>query len=99
MADDLTKIMTCSYCGTRSILHLGETRSGAHELKCTACNAPLHFMKPIKQTKPKPAPRVNYDVAKTPSRKRYEKKKKKSKGVKFGSILREIFDELEDIFD
>ena len=43
---DLTKIATCSYCGTRSILRL--TGKVQHELACSACGAKLHTMKPLR---------------------------------------------------
>ena len=39
----ITKIATCTYCGTRAALVLkGNTR---HELACQACGAPLHDLK------------------------------------------------------
>ena len=43
-----TKIATCCYCGSRTVLQL--TARDGHELACGSCGAPLHYMKPIKQS-------------------------------------------------
>lgn len=90
---DLTKIATCSYCGTRSVLTLGGRVQ--HELTCSSCGAKLHTMKPLriddrpqkgaaKPHRPTPAPR--------PAR-----KPKRRRG--WADFLEDAFDVIEDIFD
>jgi hypothetical protein len=102
--DPVTKIATCSYCGTRSTLVFDTTR---HELVCPACRAPLHVMKPVKEPVPHVAPKAaqkpvkpyrpatdtKYKVAGDP----WKKPKKKRKKTK--SFFKKAFDEIEDIFD
>lgn len=90
---DLTKIATCSYCGTRAVLRLsGDVQ---HELSCRNCGALLHNMKPLKvsrsegpkqRAKPAPAPR--------PSRQKPRKKRSF-----WAELVEEVFDEIEDLFD
>ncbi|MEL7216185.1 MAG: hypothetical protein AAGJ96_09685 [Pseudomonadota bacterium] len=97
--EPVTKIATCSYCGTRSTLVFDSNR---HELVCPACRAPLHNMrsiprpvehvapkakaKPVKRSKPPKAEREWYETPK-------KKKKKKKSGLK------KMFDVAEDLFD
>ncbi|MEL6584465.1 MAG: hypothetical protein AAFQ36_11590 [Pseudomonadota bacterium] len=100
--EPVTKIATCSYCGTRSTLVFDSAR---HELVCPACRAPLHVMKPVpkpvehvapkakaKPVKPyKPSSDAKYRVEQ-PWQKPKKKKKRKS-------FLKKAFDEVEDLFD
>ena len=102
--EPVTKIATCSYCGTHSTLVFDAHR---HELVCPACRAPLHVMKPVKepveQASPKAAAkpvkpyRPSSDTkykAKGDPWKKPKKKKKKAK-----SLFKKAFDGIEDIFD
>jgi len=41
-----TKIATCSYCGTRTLMTLAEGKR--YELVCSTCGAPLHDMQMLK---------------------------------------------------
>ncbi|MEM8787500.1 MAG: hypothetical protein AAGE76_04485 [Pseudomonadota bacterium] len=94
---DLTKIATCSYCGTRSVLRLwGRVQ---HELACGACGARLHEMKHLRKghetkargpTKPRPHPPAQ-------SKKKKHKKKRRKSG--FFDLVEDVFDEIEDLFD
>lgn len=96
---DLTKIATCSYCGTRSVLRLGG--SVQHELACRACGAKLHEMKPLKTSRPAPARRPAPAARpQAPSQKR-KPKKRRSKPLfhRLRDVLEDIIDEVEDIFD
>ncbi|MBF9031649.1 hypothetical protein HKCCE3408_14705 [Rhodobacterales bacterium HKCCE3408] len=94
-----TKIATCCYCGSRTVLEL--TARGGHELACGSCGAPLHVMKALKQTSERaagprrPEPRHRPDLA-GPARRRKPKKSRKS-GWK--RAMEEVFDVLDDIFD
>ena len=99
-----TKIATCCYCGARAALIL---EAGRHELMCSSCGADLHNLKnlPIKKSD---AP--DWRLASGPSApgggfgsgggamarpgKKKKKKKKKAKG-----FFKDLFDEIEDIFD
>lgn len=97
-----TKIATCCYCGTRTMLKLS-AREG-HELACGNCGAPLHEMKPLKidPTPKTPRKRENQfaDAAfrKSKSKRKNYKKSKPRKGF-FMRALEEVWDEVEDIFD
>lgn len=98
-----TKIATCCYCGSRTALRLrGKDR---HELTCANCAAPLHDLKMFPAT-----PRGSTAPAATPARPartaekpRHPQPRRPAKQRKVGrfarKILREIWDELEDIFD
>ena len=95
------KIATCCYCGTRAALVLQDLPGGRHELGCSACGAPLHEMKAIPAAHPPgevhgtvPASRVR--GTKPPKR----GKTRKAGRMAFGAwLLKEIVDEIEDIFD
>lgn len=95
-----TKIATCCYCGTRSMLKL--TARGGHELACGNCGAPLHEMKALREDRPRqskravPAPAA-YRDHEGPTR-RKKKKQKRRKSV-WSKALEEAFDFVEDIFD
>ncbi len=92
---DLTKIATCSYCRTRSVLQLRQRKR--RELTCPNCSAPLHEMKSLKvRQKPsraRPAP-ANY-------RQSYHRPKRKERRKRsiWSELIHELFDEIEDIFD
>lgn len=96
-----TKIATCCYCGTRTMLRL--TARGGHELACGNCGAPLHEMKAMRQEKArkpkreKPAP-VAYRDYDEDDRSRKKKKPKRRKPL-WSRALEEAFDFVEDIFD
>ena len=94
---DLTKIATCSYCGTRSVLRLaGKVR---HELACGACGARLHTLKPLRSDFPRrSAPEPVSQKPRTPPR----PGRRRKTDHRFRSILEmieEVWDEIEDIFD
>jgi len=95
---DMTKIATCSYCGTRSILKL--VGNVQHELACNACGARLHTMKHLKAApapapeRRAPSPRPMRQAAPTKARKR-----RKPMRRRFVDLLEDIWDEVEDIFD
>lgn len=91
---DITKIATCSYCGTRSILHLaGQVQ---HELACSACGARLHTMKHLRaQPKPQPERRAPSPRPRTQP----QKKRRIPKRHRFKDLIEDLWDEIEDIFD
>ncbi|WP_068116370.1 hypothetical protein [Tropicimonas marinistellae] len=94
-----TKIATCCYCGTRAALVLGDTR---HELVCAACGAPLRHLKALH---PDPVSLKSTDrrAAEAPFRgmdaKRKRPKKRKKRKPAFMSLLEDVLDDLDDIFD
>ena len=98
---NLTKIATCSFCGSRSLLKLREL-DRHHELSCASCAAPLHIMKPLKVARSDTAERsrrVKY-VPMVQQRQQKKKYKKPSKIKRmFDDIIEELWDEIEDIFD
>ena len=96
---DLTKIATCSYCGTRSVLRLaGKVQ---HELACGACGARLHTMKPMRQ----PGPAAPATSTKAPTRRpkpaprRKTSKRRKPLISRLADFIEDIVDEIEDVFD
>ncbi|MGI3186314.1 hypothetical protein [Nioella aestuarii] len=96
-----TKIATCCYCGTRTMLRL--TARGGHELACGNCGAPLHEMKAIPQEKVRKPKRVQpapaaYRDSDDDYRSRKKKKPKRRKPL-WSRALEEAFDFVEDIFD
>jgi DNA-directed RNA polymerase subunit RPC12/RpoP len=105
---DLTRIATCSYCGTRALLSLrGRDR---HELACSFCGAPLHLMKPL----PMPAPQDDWSApgrarAKEPVRARgwtprhpphalHPEPRRRRPGL-LRRLAEELIDEIGDIID
>lgn len=93
-----TKIATCCYCGTRSMLRL--TARGGHELACGNCGAPLHEMKALREDRPRRPKRAqaayrDYDDDDRPRK----KKKPKRRKPMWSRALEEAFDFVEDIFD
>ncbi|MEO0911602.1 MAG: hypothetical protein AAFY59_01215 [Pseudomonadota bacterium] len=97
---DLTKIATCCYCGTRAVLQLrGRER---HELSCANCGAALHNMKPMKTKKAEPPQRPHaapYPAERPRKQKPPKSYRKPKKRKGWGYMIGEIWDEIEDIFD
>ena len=98
-----TKIATCCYCGSRTVLRLrGKDR---HELACASCAAPLHDLKmfpvaPDRATAPaatpaRPTRTKDHDRKHSPSR----PARRRHIGHLARRIWVELWDELEDIFD
>lgn len=98
---DRTKIATCSYCGTRSVLDF--SKGPRHELICTACGAHLSEMKPLrsdrtgKSSPPRRAPHPDPLPAKKARKSKPKKRKRSLK--RLGEHFEDIFDVIEDIFD
>ena len=91
---DLTKIATCSYCGTRSVLQLrGKVQ---HELACGSCGAKLHTMKPLRVTPERPKQRATPEVRHRPPPRPARRKPKRRRLL---DLVEDIWDEIEDIFD
>lgn len=92
-----TKIATCNYCGSRTMLKL--TAHHGHELACGRCGAPLHEMKALRQEKVK-MPRASapdwQGEAWYQSRKPRKRKRRKPHWAR---ALSEAFDVIEDLFD
>ena len=96
-----TKIATCCYCGSKTMLKL--TARGGHELACGRCGAPLHEMKALpvthgtghkaKRSRPAPGGRSPHDDDNRP---RHKKKRRKPM---WSRALEEAFEFVEDIFD
>ena len=97
-----TKIATCCYCGTRAALVLDKAR---HELACSACGAPLHDLKnlrndavdraahqPVREGKKGKRRAVHSPLDHLEATLRKRKKRKKG-------LWAEAFDLIEDIFD
>lgn len=98
---DLTKIATCSYCGTRSVLHLaGHVQ---HELACSACGARLHEMKPLRipQRKSEKQSRSALPVKSTPRPPHKARARHRAEPLflRLRDALEDLVDEVEDIFD
>ncbi|MBK0326521.1 hypothetical protein I5535_04360 [Rhodobacteraceae bacterium F11138] len=97
-----TKIATCCYCGTRAALVLrGQIR---HELACSACGAPLHELKMLRQD---PAGAAHAVPGRSKSRKqarisrrpvKKSKPRKKRRGLMY-KMLEEAWDVVEDLLD
>jgi hypothetical protein len=99
-----TKIATCCYCGTRTVLALRGT--DRHELSCARCAAPLARMKmlPVRAEKaaPRPASRVMPAAVAVRSRQTSPApapRKRQRRNGRARRIWAEIWDEIEDIFD
>lgn len=98
-----TKIATCCYCSSRTVLKLS-ARSG-HELACGSCGAPLHNMKWLKTPEKAPAKRQQAATYAKPSKSKPSKPKhskpKRIKRRKFDwkDKLEDVWDVIEDIFD
>ncbi|NNU81134.1 hypothetical protein HMH01_11880 [Halovulum dunhuangense] len=96
----LTKIATCSYCGTRAVLNLrGRVR---HELACASCGARLHEMKPLRSERPegvRPSPPRPAPRHPDPWQDQPRPRKRRGFGRRLREGLEDIFDEIEDLFD
>ena len=82
------KSATCCFCGRRTVLVLS-ARAG-HELACASCGAPLHVMKPLRtgtvgQGKRDPLPPAT--------------KGRRRRKTSWVELVKDIVDEIEDIFD
>lgn len=91
------KILTCCYCGARSLFAPG---AGA-TLSCETCGAPLKEQKPRPLAKPKTVRPDRSGGAAGPvkAKKSARKAKKKRRKPLFRKVLSEAFDLIEDIFD
>ncbi|MBS1303849.1 hypothetical protein [Loktanella sp. SALINAS62] len=98
-----TKVATCCYCGTRAALVLrGDQR---HELSCAQCGAPLHDLKimPVRAsgasaraaTPARPARTLRADFPNRPQKTRRKKSRKRA----MRSLIEDLWDVVEDIFD
>lgn len=101
----ITKIATCSFCGTRAALVLrGEDR---HELSCASCGAPLHDLKMLPKRSDDPSDGWHHKARpgvsshqRAMSRKDVGKGKKRKKSKSFAQrAFGEIWDVIEDILD
>ena len=99
---NLTKIATCCFCGTRSVLTLrGKVR---HELSCASCGAPIHMMKALPQeAAPEPARKARRGAAKpvreTAPRRKDKRRKRRSPARLVRKLFDEFWDEVEDLID
>jgi hypothetical protein len=93
-----TKIATCNYCGSRTILKL--TARKGHELACGSCGAPIHDLKWLKPPEPASKPKEKYaprpvSFASMPK----PRKQKKRRKTNWKKGFKKAWDVLEDIFD
>jgi len=102
---DRTKIATCCYCGSRTMLTLkGKVQ---HHLACSACGAPLSRMKAVKaaappdeRPRPKPArPVRNYGPPPGPPAKPRRGKRRKPLVKRLFDRIEDAVEEIVDIFD
>ena len=95
----VTKVATCSYCGTRAALVLaGRDR---HELSCQNCGAPLHDLKQMPRSEGRKAPKSasrygGHDGKEMPRRKPEKRKRRKGFGAR---VFEELWDVIEDVID
>jgi PHP family Zn ribbon phosphoesterase len=90
------KIATCCYCGSRTTLR--PTAREGHALACAQCGAALTRMKPLSPELAARAaahPRASQPM---PLKRKKTKKSKRKKGF-FEKLVREVWDEIEDILD
>lgn len=91
---DRTKIATCSYCASRTMLRVAQ--KGRHELSCGNCGAPLHDMKPLKVERPHDIKRMPLQVPRggyVPARKRRKPPKRN------WDFWEELWDKVEDVVE
>jgi PHP family Zn ribbon phosphoesterase len=88
------KKATCCYCGRRTVLH--PFARGGHELACASCGAPLHSMKTLRPAQAARA--ASHEPAWQPIPMRRKPKKKRKKPF-WAKAMREIWEEIEDVFD
>ena len=100
-----TKIATCCYCQSTTVLTLD---AGRHELACASCGAPLRQIKMLPVGEKKKAvshrPPLRSFPAQQPQPGKPSRKKKKAKKAKkrkhwLRGLAEEAFDIVEDIFD
>jgi hypothetical protein len=94
------KILTCCYCGARSLFAPG---AGA-TLSCETCGAPLKVQKARPAVRERTVKPERTGAAAVPVRVKPEKphkkpKKKKRRKSLFRKVLSEAVDVIEDIFD
>tara|TARA_A100000171_G_C2072176_1_gene115273 strand:- start:330 stop:647 length:318 start_codon:yes stop_codon:yes gene_type:complete len=103
-----TKIATCCYCGSRTLLK--PTARHGHELACGRCGAPLHEMKamPVQERKaiakpvkrsPQPVARYRHDDDDDDDWDDRPRRRRKRRKPLWSRALEEAFDFVEDIFD
>jgi hypothetical protein len=97
-----TKIATCCYCGSKTVLRFDK---GRHELSCARCAAPLGDLttipKPVKKKRAVSHQPDARNFSKPVKQKSFKKKHSKPKRRKswFQDFAEEAFDFLEDVFD
>ncbi|MEM0976310.1 MAG: hypothetical protein AAGJ34_02125 [Pseudomonadota bacterium] len=101
MATDFTKIATCCYCGSRTILKFDDAK---HELTCRSCGAALHNLKPLKRKQPKTAKISASSFPVDGLKKRKKKKTQKRRRRSFSDLvdlgdLGDVFEDILDLFD
>lgn len=90
------KSATCCYCGSKAVLTLGGKMR--HELKCSACGAPISQMKALRSDHPVDRFVVDRGVRRD-QRKSAKAGKAGKKKKKRASLGHRLFDMAEDIFD
>lgn len=99
-----TKIATCCFCGSKTML---KPDSGRHELGCANCGAPLRNLKMLPKAPETAKPAVSHQpsVRRFPEKARtvqagmVKPKKSKKRKTWLKSIAEEVFDLVEDVFD
>ncbi|PWJ13258.1 hypothetical protein [Jannaschia seohaensis] len=89
------KVATCCYCGARTTLR--PTAQDGHGLACGSCGAPLTRMKALRPEQAQAAAR--HPTAPHPMPMKPPKKKRKKKKSLFHKLAKEVWDEIEEIFD
>jgi transposase len=92
------KIATCCHCGARTVLdvaHLKRVR-----LDCESCGAPITRLAPLRpEDRAAPRAEVERRAAPVPHERKYDKRRTHWKRKKRKSLLWEVLDEIEDLFD
>ncbi|GIT90640.1 hypothetical protein JANAI62_10950 [Jannaschia pagri] len=91
------KVATCCYCQRRTVLRA--TARDGHALACGSCGAPLTKLKALKPAAAQAAAShepVPHPVPMRPKKKRKKPKKRKNPWQK---LVKDVWDEIEDIFD
>ena len=91
MPDRAIKIATCCYCGRRTTL-----RERDHRLVCGSCGAPLTAMKPLRPGAARAAASHEPVTQPKPRSKHGGKRRRRPLWQK---VVKELWDEIEDIFD
>lgn len=93
------KIATCCYCGTRAALILD---AGHHGLQCTSCGAPIRNLRHLPRSDEPPAgrkPGKGGDKGMAKAKAKGPGKLRKRAKKKVRSLMGEVFDGLDDLFD